>query len=153
MRCITYNTFQPICDPIANSSCIQSENSNDNLVNDIMSDSSSENERVHDIAITERTVHTLDEVTNESNENFIEETLITTLNSIIIDLDRHTKTISLTEYKKLMQLIPQVAKLKNTIGLMENVIRKKDQLLKEMKMAHQRSLRNIASTNSLKTVS
>lgn len=144
-------------DPISNSSCIRSENSNDNLVHDIIStgisDSSSANGTVNDIVITEITAQTLDEVTNESSENFIENSLITPLESIIIDLDRHTKTISLTEYENLLQLIPQVAKLKNTIGVMKNVIRKKDQLLKEMNVAHQRLLKNIDSSSSLTTVS
>lgn len=46
------------------------------------------------------------------------------------------KTLSIQEYKELMQLIPQVEKLKNTVKRMESVIKSKDSKLKTLQSIH-----------------
>lgn len=148
---LSYEILKILCS--CNSRFNQSENSNDNDIHCIVSDSNGEDELLQNVPdITTETVNTLTEMENEIYENVIEDSLITPLNSIFIVSDHQTKTISLTEYKELIQLIPQTEKLKNTIRVMENVIRKKDRLLREMNKTQQSLLKNVNHSSSLSAV-
>lgn len=62
------------------------------------------------------------------------------------------KTITLEEYGKLMQLIPEVEKLKNVIRRMENVIKSKDQKMNHLQKTHQSEQKMNLNLSSLSNV-
>lgn len=54
-------------------------------------------------------------------------------NSIYMDPETQSKTITWEQYRHLMQLIPQVEKLKKTIQKMEGLMKKKDVKIETLK--------------------
>lgn len=64
-----------------------------------------------------------------------------------------TKTIPLQQYKDLMQLIPQVERMKNSMQRMESVIKSKDSQLEELRQALKRKEEMTINTSKLSTVS
>lgn len=69
------------------------------------------------------------------------------------EFDMHMKTISLQEYKILMNLIPEVEKLRNSIKMMNSVIQSKDSQLKQQKKSSQRDQVDLINVSHLSEVS
>lgn len=67
--------------------------------------------------------------------------------------DMQMKTISLQEYKTLMNLIPQVQKLENSIRKMSSVIQSKDSQLKNQREVQQMEQANYINVSNLSAVS
>lgn len=63
------------------------------------------------------------------------------------------KTISLEEYKMLMNLIPEVEKLRNSIKKITTVIQLKDQQLKKQRQAYQTEQTKSLNVSHLSSVS
>lgn len=91
------------------------------------------------------------------SENFLMEILPDEPTNEILNGEPEMKTITLEEYRRLVLLIPETGKLKNTIKRMENVIRKKDILLKnrrplttvsKLSCRCNRNVRNLSQLNS-----
>lgn len=68
------------------------------------------------------------------------------------ELDDQMKTISMQEYKILMNLIPEVAKLRDQISKMTTEIQSKDSQINELQFIHQTDLSNHINVSLLTTV-
>lgn len=75
------------------------------------------------------------------------------LNSTPIASETEMKTINLTEYENLLQLIPEIERLKSTIKRMEDKIKHKDKLLNQMNDVRERAKINGSTTRDFTTVS
>lgn len=75
------------------------------------------------------------------------------LNSTPIASETEMKTLNLTEYENLLQMIPEIERLKSTIKRMEDKIKHKDKLLNQMNDARERAKSNGSTTHDPTTVS
>lgn len=95
--------------------------------------------------------------TNEINEstcgNLENQLARISINSTSIASETEMKTIKLTEYENLLQMIPEIERLKKTIKRMEDKIKHKDKLLNQMNDDWERAKNNGSTTRDPTTVS
>lgn len=95
--------------------------------------------------------------TNEINEstcgNLENHLARISLNSTSIASETEIKIISLTEYENLLQMIPEIERLKSTIKRMGDKIKHKDKLLNQINDARERAKSNRSTTRDPITVS